>query len=486
MRNKNIFSYALIIFGILAALFSLLADVLGLGRSGINAAQVFVAEIGVIIALLGVASAIFQRERGPLGPSFWLELRDRMYNLPSLVWVVIGFLPAFLLSFIAPMFFAPNHEFQYAQGYLPNMDPVGNDFGLILNAARSWLQTGRTTPFVFTPLINILFAPLLLLGYPGSYYVITLATLGSYVILCLLAILMSSGRNHLVIVFIAAISIFSYGMQFELERGQSHTIALMFGVLAVYVFHKHPHFRVFAYLLFCISVQLKFYPALLVVMFVDDWRDWKNNLKRFSALGLANILLLFVLGFSYFSAFFDHMTGVLAKIDGWNGNHSISSFVFVLQDSGIGLFTGIPLEWIRTNTALISNLLYLYFFVCLLTVLINAYLKNTTGVNADLLLVCVIGGLTLPSANHDYSLPLLTAPFAMSISNWHTRDYRWAAIITILLTIIASFTYALTLFPFIYRPVYFQNSFSMLFIILTIVTLLNVAQKRKEITQLMD
>ena len=479
-------SYVLIIFGILATSFSLLVDLIWVGKAGIQAAQIFGMEIGFIISLMGMALFISRQSGSPSPNSFWQELRIRLSSLPDLAWVVIGVLPAFVLFFISPMFFGPNLSFHYPDGYLPIIEPVGNDLRLALSATDSWVKNHQTTEFVFTPLLTFLFAPMLLLRFPGAYYFFSIVTLISYLILSVLAILMNNGRNYAVIVFISTISISSYGMQFELERGQSHTIALMFGVLAVYVFHKQPRFRLFAYLLFSISVQLKFYPALLVVMFVDDWRDWKHNLKRFSALGLFNVFLLSLLGFEYFSAFMEHMTSTLGNTEAWVGNHSISSFVRFLQDPEVGLLHGTALIRIKAHTVLITNILYSYFFVCLLAVLINAYLKRASGVNTDLLLICVIGGLVLPSVNHDYSLPLLTAPFAMSISNWHTRDYRWAAIITILLTIIASFTYALTLFPFIYRPVYFQNSFPMLFIILTMVTLLNLAHKRKSVPGVID
>ena len=169
---------------------------------------------------------------------------------------------------------------------------------------------------------------------------------------------------------------------------------------------------------------MKFYPGLFIVMFVDDWRDWKNNLIRFGALGLVNILALFVLGFSYFSAFYDQTTsGLAGTVELMVGNHSIKSFVFVLPEIGVNLFNKDALIWIKGNAGFISAALYAVFLICFLAVLVNAYVKNIAGINFDLLLVCVIGALIVPSINHDYSLPLLMAPFAMFVSDLNAREY---------------------------------------------------------------
>jgi hypothetical protein len=71
------------------------------------------------------------------------------------------------------------------------------------------------------------------------------------------------------------------------------------------------------------------------------------------------------------------------------------------------------------------------------------------------------------------------APFAMFIPDLNAQKYPWAKIITILLIVIVSFAYSLTLFPIEYKPVYLQNSFPLLFVILIIVTVLGIAQKEQ-------
>lgn len=398
-------------------------------------------------------------------------------NLPVLFWIVLGVLPVFLAYYIRPMFFSERLAMNYPVDYIMQINPIGHDFRVLLDSVEAWLVHGQTTDHVFTPLVIFLFAPLHRIGYPSAYYLIVIVTLLSYLALGLLAGLTAKSRHHPAIVFLVTLSFFSYGLQFELERGQTHTLALMIGFLAVYLFHKQPRLRWLAYILFCVSVQLKFYPALFVVLFIDNWRNWKANLLRFGALGLANFLLLFLLGIPYFSAFANHMGSSLQGSEIWMGNHSIKAFAAELPKMGIAKLGEGAVDWAASHAALIANILYGYFLLCLAAILFRAWRKNPAGIHTDLLLACVIGALTLPSVNHDYTLPLLTAPFALAVTAWHERDYPWPAIVTSLVIVFASSTYALTVLPAIAKPAYFDNALPPLFVILTIATLLNLAQK---------
>ena len=93
----------------------------------------------------------------------------------------------------------------------------------------------------------------------------------------------------------------SYGLQFELERGQFNVIAFTLCLGAIYIFHNHPKSRWLAYLFFTISVQLKLYPAIFVFALIEDWSDWKGNIKRIVGLGILNLAALFMfrIGSSY-------------------------------------------------------------------------------------------------------------------------------------------------------------------------------------------
>jgi hypothetical protein len=83
---------------------------------------------------------------------------------------------------------------------------------------------------------------------------------------------------------------------------------LLLCLTSIYIFHYHPKYRLLAYILFSLSVQLKLYPAIFIVMFVDDWRDWKNVVLRFLGIGLVNLLLFFVMGYQTFQDFIRSVT----------------------------------------------------------------------------------------------------------------------------------------------------------------------------------
>ena len=471
---KKTFPSLLILFGVLLALFFLLADVIGPGKAGIQAAQILGMEIGVLFVVAGAVFNTLQKRSEFTFGMFWSSLQKALGDLPALIWVMLGALPAFILFFIVPAFFDPTLRIQYPVDYIRQIVPIGIDFQSMLSAVDIWLKGGQNTQVVFAPLVNVLFAPLLLIKYPASYCILTFITLASYLALSLLAALMIDGRNKPLIAFIAAISILSYGLMFELERGQTYTLSFALCLLAIYLFHWQRDLRWLAYLLFCISVQMKFYPALFVLLLVDDWRDWKNILLRFAGLGLANFLLLFIFGIPYFSAFLTHVTSSVQSGEVAVANHSIQSFVSMLSSSEWDLFRGESALWMEQNSGLLSSLLYIYFFVCFAVVLVGAWVRNRPGFDPDLLMVCVVGSLVLPSVNHDYTLPLLTAPFALAVAGWHVHDHSAPKTLTIILTLAASFAYSVVLIPHVFKPLYLGNSLPMLFIILTVVTLQNV------------
>lgn len=469
---KKYFSFVLVGLGGVIAAFFLLADLMGLGKAGIQSAQILGIEIGALFVLAGFVVRTLQARDDFSAGRMFVFFRD----LPALAWVILGMLPAFVWFLIAPMFFDPTLRIQYPADYIRQIVPIGIDFQTLLRVISIWLQGDVNPQVVFAPLINILFAPLLLIEYPTSYYILTLVTLTSYLLISLLAVLMVDAKQKALAVFIAAVSIFSYGLVFELERGQTYTLSFSFCLLAIYLFHWQRDLRWLAYLLFSIAVQMKYYPALFVLLLVDDWRNWKTNLIRFAGLGLASFLLLFIFGFSYFSVFWQHTIGGIETGEYAVANHSIQSFVAMLSSTEWNLLKGESARWVAQNSGLVSGLLYFYFFICFAAVLVGAWLRNESGFNPDLLMVCVIGSLTLPSVNHDYTLPLLTAPFALVVASWYARINSPRKPLTIFLTLLASFAYAAILFPHIFKPLFLGNSLPMIFIILTATTLQSVAQ----------
>jgi predicted branched-subunit amino acid permease len=233
-----------------------------------------------------------------------------------------------------------------------------------------------------------------------------------------------------------------------------------------------------AYLLFSISIQLKLYPAIFIVMFVDDWKDWKNNILRFLKLGIFNLLLLFVMGYQIFLDFVRSVSAQLS-VPGWewNGNHSIKAFVEALKRDGLNVLAPGSVEAIRQNPEPLSNVLLAIFLLAFALAIFISARKETQGIDTYLLLTCMIGALIIPISN-DYTLSILSAPMALFLCSIPAMKNKSRQLISIALTLGIATAYFSTLIPFKYKPYFLSNTFPLLFIILILSTILNLFQFR--------
>ena len=477
MSTRNI-GYSLLGLGLFGIVFSIITDFLGIGKAGIQAAQILVIEIGVIMAAVGIGFIKFQRREKIHLSKLLRDVYEWLLNLPTIVWIIVGFLITYVLLFIFPMFLNPEHRMQYFNRYIPDKAPIGLDLNTIVEFIRVWLSNGQELyqqpDNFYPPLHHVLLAPLLLLSYPQNYYlVVAIILISMFVLSFLLPMLFQKERDFLIPVFFLLTTLFSYGFQFELERGQFNVFTFALCIFSIYLFYFHRSFRVLAYLLFSFSVHLRLYPAIFVVMFINDWTAWKQNIKRLIGIGILNIALFFVLGYSQLINFFHAISGKLGTAWTWIGNHSITSFVYNLTDSGYGLFNQDTLLWLKEHSTMISTALLIYFVICFVAILLKDFLKKAQGLNSDLLLVCTIGALIIPSVSHDYKLALLAGPMAIVLSNRSIATSNWRKLFSAILITLASLAYSITIFPFKYKPDYLKNSFPSLFIILTVITLLS-------------
>ena len=478
MATKKI-GRGLIVAGAVGTLFSLLIAILLNGRAGIPAIPILAIEISVPILLLGVW--LIRRETiDEIQPGKQIhELISQILNLPVAIWVFIGFLLIYLLLFVSPIFLSPNLQMSYITGYIPNLNPIGNDLMEMVELTKRWV-TENQSPYAsqrfYPPLTYILFTPLLLInGRLALFQFFTLFTFFSYCLLTLLLPLKIIDRKHFSLALLLFVTgLFSYGFQFELERGQYNIFALLLCLTSVYIFHYHRKYRLLAYFLFSLSIQLKLYPAIFIVMLVDDWRDWKNVLRRFTGLGIFNLALFFIVGYKTFGDFIRSMTAQIVN-PSWLGvwNHSISSFVHTVKQDGLGLISMDTLRILRHNAEWIELLLFLAFLVLFVAAVRIFHLRKEAGLDPYLLLVCTIGALIIP-ISYDYTLALLTAPMLLFLCGIPEMKKAWSKLVSILLTLGISIAYFSTLIPHNYRPHFLDNSFPALFFILILVTILNL------------
>ena len=445
----------------------LLLDVVGLGKPGLQAGQLSATLFGILVMAVGIGLAQSpEQEKNALS-----ALRDALNNLlcqPVYIWIIAGFGISYFLFFISPTIFNTDLRFTYYNRYLPEHYPIGGDFIMTIDAIKTVIIGQEIPKILYPPLLNILFSPFILLDYPQSYYILSAITLLSLVILVVfIPKQLIRIREQPIIALVLTGSLLSYGLQFELERGQSHTIAFMFCIFGVYLFHKHPNMRLLSYFLFSISMQMKVYPVIFVLLFIQDWRVWSENIKRFIGLGLLNASLLFLHGTDYFIHFYqDMMVSAVNSPENYIDNHSVKAFTFNLVHNNFGALDPDLLKILKPNASMIEMGLIALCFLCLGLVLWQAYRENRPGINLRLLFACTLLCLLVPALNHDYTLGLLAGAFVLFTGDIQLQGGFRRRTLSILLIVIMALAYSATFYPFKYRPLELASTFPMLLTLL--------------------
>lgn len=386
----------------------------------------------------------------------------RLQTGSALAWIVAGFLLSYILFFVYPVFLSGTVMRQSA--VVPSVIPIGWDLLQTMSFVRAWL-TGGGSPYVGTaiypPMTYVLLQPLLWLD-PGIRYVLwTSLTLLMYVVGLLWMSLRSGARivSRGALLMVLAAGLVSYGLQFELERGQFNVIAVTLAYAAGWLFHRGHRF--WAYILFSIAVQLKLYPFIFIVLMIEDWRNWRENIRRVLLLGVANVGLLFVMGYSGFVDFVTAMGRAMGSPRYIaTGDHSIHVFVSLLGQSQLVEYGLIGLV-----------------FACVLLVLWSALSRGPRGVDPSLLFACALAACLLPSLSVDYKLAILACPagFFFSTFQWNedTSRPRLGEAVALLVVAIA---YSATLFPPADKPsvIILQDNLPMLFTALIALTWLTI------------
>ncbi len=401
------------------------------------------------------------------------KISDFLLNLPPLVWILLGFLITFILLFPRYILLNPSLIARFNQDIPVAILSTNTDFGIITSLSSSWLHSGATPTILYPPLTLIFFAPFTLIGYETGYKILI-----GIILICYLSttLIFPQWINHrkdtpAFPMFVMITGLLSYGLQFELERGQWNLIAFSFTLAAIYIFHQQPKYRWLAYLLFSVSVQLKLYPAIFVFTLVEDFSDWKNNLKRLIGLGLFNILILFMFGIGPILNTTEALNS-FSQNKSSRFNLSIASFTPYFFSKQI-LPQKHILLWLIANLWLPELLFSALFSFCFLLILFQAYKRNITGFNPYVFLACFIGACIIPSISFDYKLSMLPACIAISIPEILLSKKSKNQPLDILLTFIFSLAYSSTLYLYTYKPKIVGNNFPALMCILIICTILS-------------
>jgi hypothetical protein len=411
--------------------------------------------------------------------NIYQRIKDRLLKLPLLTWVLLGFFITFLAFFIVPIFFDTSQRMQFDH-YLPAVLPIGTDFRKTVSSSFAWIHSQVVSDIVYPASTLIFFLPFTLLDYETGYKILALITLLCYV---LMTLNLPQRINRQMDVSALSMLIFitglvSYGLQFELERGQFNVIALTFCLGAIYIFHNHPNRRWLAYLFFTISVQLKLYPAIFVFTLIEDWSDWKGNLKRIVGLGILNLAALFIFGLDLILAAISSMGKYQADLPG--RVYSLSTLSFSMRILSLGFLSHAPFFlWLQANSWLVQFVLFAFFAVCFLIILRQAYKKNTKSFEPCVFFACTVGACIIPGLSFDYKLSLLPASVILLIPVLGYFEQGENKFLIIFLTLLFSIAYSSTLYPYTSKPEDLRYNFPALFVLLIICTVLSFAKPNK-------
>ena len=468
-------SFALVGIGLALIAFFAGADLIGLGKDGgIGASQLLGIQAGIVVTLVGIGLLITNRDKNA-SPEEQFQL-SKIWDQPILYWVLFTFLIAYISFFLLPVFFS-KLQIQYLAKYIPDafVTHIGFDIEAIVSRIENWLQTGQS-PYsdgfiAYPPLAIAVFATFSIIGYPAYFKLIVSITVLAYLMAALIVpLLLIPKRSQILLVLFFITGLFSYGLQFEQERGQFNLITFTICLIAIYIFHFHHRYRFFAYLLFSLSIQLKIYPVFFIFMFVNDWKEWKSIIKRFLGLGLFNFSLLFILGRNIFSDFLYVIMAYQFEYQSTRvENLSIKGFMHYLSTDSVQSSLPLSSQSIRS----IEMFFMILLVVCLIFVIGRAIKYKETGLNPYLLLISTIAALIIPSVSNDYKLSILIAPMTLVLCGLPEIMDPKKKPYSLLLVILASLAYWTTMYPATVKPEYLGRNFPALVIILISITILN-------------
>ncbi len=386
-------------------------------------------------------------------------------------WIFGGYFLAYLLFFILPTFL--NSE-DIMKPVMPMhvYHTIGLDLRIYyMRYSLEGILEGNYLPYVYyTPFVIVFFAPFLLMSGKVAYGFLTMINLSCYLVIVFIfpIILFKNNKTRLITLALGFAGLLSYGFLYELERGQYNLIALTFVIMSIYIYHHYPKFHVIAYILIAMSIHLKLWPVVFVVMFIRDWGKWKRDLRGILYIGILSFALFFVLGLDIF---LDFLTSALNTQNNlhWYGNHSIASFV----QTKLG-----PINALEPYLGAINLLFYGICALCLFLGIRKAYLQKERGFNGYLFVICTVIACVVPTISHDYKLSILIGPVIIglnTVANDFTRSKVWPPVI---LAGLVSFLYISIHFPNIEKPPFLKNNFPVLMIIMILFTILYIKRDK--------
>ena len=322
---------------------------------------------------------------------------------------ILGYVLSYLVTYVRYTYFAGSETMRFPTDML-TMSPPCNDLYVSAKYAIQTLHAGtiKGVPFVYSPLFVLIYSPLSYFDFTTLRWLSFTSIIACY---CVIGFIFpkfwkGSALTSPTALLILFTGFLSYGMRFELERGQWNVQTLLLCLTGLALKDSKNTWIIFlSYLLFSISVHLKLYPLLFVIGFIIPEEGWIKNVKRLVTLGLLNVVLLFIMGGTFLKEYLHTLTQYAGSPSVWISN--ISLYAYITQISGymhLGIY-GLK----------ILNNLYIMLF---LGSIILAFYKGLRGDNSIILFLIVIGATLFPTVSFDYKILLLTLCAALFFSTY--------------------------------------------------------------------
>lgn len=376
----------------------------------------------------------------------WLKLPGIITNIPVIYWALLGIVLSYFLFFVRPVFLNSQQEMQFPS-YVPVINPIGTDSRMMVIFAKKWFIEYQSLYGVGTPISILFFAPLMYLSDSQAYYIMAVIIVLVYLFNSLIfpVLFVKTRTLSPLVVLVSVTGLFSYGLQFEIERGQFYSIVMFFCCMAVYLYQKNKYVFL-SYVLLSIAIQLKLSPAVFLAMYAlcDNKRKGIINILL---LLLVNFMLLMIFGWSHFKVFVSRIADRLDSTFIWINNHSIKSFLFYYSKKNPGM---------AEYAGLIELVFMIVFVLLTLLVIYSFYWVRRDWIRYYLFFICVIGMMTIPAESFDYNLAMLSAPVAIFLC--YIEKYS-SDVFHKFVALGISFCYGTTLFSFTNKDPIVTNNF---------------------------
>jgi hypothetical protein len=303
----------------------------------------------------------------------------------------------------------------------PRFNPIGIDLRWLHSIIQEWHQSS----FFFKPGLTLHFPPLLLLVFSWISIFDFFQLYKIYVTLMyLLYFAIGFGfvlflqkkynySNESVILSLAFLFLgcFSYGLQFEIERGQWNLLAFFFVVIGIMLVKENSakrYIKYIGYSALVIASQIKLWPLIYIMPFIYGESTFQGKIKYLLSFLILNIVLLYIFGAQGALEFFHHISLASGEKNLGIAQTSLAAFLWCIKNEHLCFEAYFSIFAIISTGIITFHVLFTTFFGR----------KNNLEM---LLFLCTLLGLIIPAHSNDYKLSLLPLNLVFLIPFFYAR-----------------------------------------------------------------